>query len=81
MVARHFGSSAFSSVMGLIYAVIGLGTSAGVLVLTVSLAETDRYAIFLLFSAVAVLMGAFLYLFMDKRPPEAPEPAVLPSAA
>ena len=66
LVVRHFGVGIFSSVLGLIIAALGVASSLGALLLSLSLSPTDSYAPFLAASAVAVLIGSLLFLGLGR---------------
>ncbi|MGB0218040.1 MAG: MFS transporter [Sinimarinibacterium flocculans] len=66
LVVRHFGVGIFSSVLGLIIAALGVASSLGALLLSLSLSPTDSYTPFLAASAVAVLVGSLLFLGLGR---------------
>lgn len=66
LVVRHFGVGIFSSVLGLIIAALGVASSLGALLLSLSLKPTDSYTLFLGCSAVAVLVGSLLFLGLGR---------------
>jgi predicted MFS family arabinose efflux permease len=66
LVARKFGYENYSFVYGLTVAVTSIGLTAGSLVLSLTLAQTDRYDAFLLIAAAAVALAAISF-FMTGR--------------
>lgn len=71
LVARRFGVAIYSSVMGLLTAVISISTSSGALLLGVTLEGTDKSAtdnfdLFLNITGVAVFIGATLLLVFGR---------------
>lgn len=74
LVAKRFGLEIYSSVMGLLTAIMSLSTSLGAGLLSLTLARTGDYDLFLIISGTAVIVGATLLLALRKgdRPPPVP---------
>lgn len=68
LVARAFGVEVYSSVMGMMTAIIAGAASAGAIILSMILRGGVSFAPFLAFCGVTVLLGALLLLFMPDRP-------------
>ncbi len=71
LVVRNFGVRVYSSVLGLMTAMISTSTSAGALLLGFTLAATDTFVLFLSICAVSVLVGSLLFLLLKKPAAEA----------
>lgn len=68
LVARHFGVDIYGSVMGLLTFATASSTAIGALLLSVTLAKTGGYDLYLVIVGIAVLVGASLLLLLgDKR--------------
>ncbi len=68
LVVRAFGVRVFSSVMGMMTAVISISASVGAILVSTSLKLTGGFQPFLIGSGIAVVLGALLFLLM---PPQA----------
>jgi predicted MFS family arabinose efflux permease len=80
LVARKFGVAIYSSVMGLMTAVISISTAMGALLLSVTMKQTGgHFALFLGITGVAVLIGASFLLLLGRVGEEAAV-AAAPSA-
>jgi MFS family permease len=76
LVARHFGVAIYSSVMGLLTTAMSFSSSAGALLLSLTLGATGDYVLYLIVVGIAVLIGASLLLTMGGgRSPTAEERA------
>lgn len=62
LVVRIFGVRIYSSVLGLMTAIISTSASLGALLVGVTLASTGSYVLFLNICAVAVLVGSLMFL-------------------
>jgi MFS family permease len=74
LVARAFGVTIFSSVMGLLTGTISLAVATGAFVLSLTLRAYGGYSVFLMISGTMVVLGSFALLFLPEtatRPPEA----------
>ena len=73
LVAKRFGLEVYSSVMGLLTAIMSLSTSLGAGLLSWTLTRTGNYNLFLTISGTTVIIGATLFLVMrrDERPARA----------
>lgn len=71
LVSRNFNVQIFSSVLGLMTAAIATSSAAGAILLSISLARTGSYAVFLVSCGVAVLLGSFLFLLLKGQPARA----------
>lgn len=70
LVARAFGVQVYSSVMGMMTAIIAGAASLGAIMLSFTLRGGGSFAPFLALCGVTVLLGAVLLLFMPNRPVE-----------
>ena len=68
LVARHFRVAVYSSVMGLMTAIMSFSTALGAAVLSMVLAQTDSFDPFLNGTGIAVAIGAALLLLLGKCP-------------
>lgn len=75
LVARAFGVQVYSTVMGMMTAIIAGAASTGAIILSLTLRGGGSFGPFLTFCGVAVLAGAILLLFMPNRLPGEPIPA------
>lgn len=66
LVARLFGVEIYSSVLGLLTAVISISASAGAVLLSLMLARSGSFNLFLNFAGTAVLCGAALLLLLGR---------------
>lgn len=71
LVVRHFGVELYSTVLGLITAVIVLSNTLGAGILSLTLAQTNSYNLFMQISAVTVIGGALTFLALRNSPPVA----------
>ena len=62
LVTRYFNIAVFSTVMGLFSASIGSAMALGNVILGLSLAATDSFALYLLIAAAGSLIGSALFL-------------------
>jgi len=67
LVARHFGVQIYSSVMGLLTCAMSFSTASGALLLSVTLAKTGGYELYLVIVGTAVLVGASLLLLLGRE--------------
>lgn len=67
LVARHFGVKIYGSVMGLLTFATASSTALGALLLSITLAKTGGYELYLVIVGVAVLVGASLLLLLGDR--------------
>ncbi|MCE7795317.1 MFS transporter [Sphingobium sufflavum] len=66
LVVRAFGVRVYSSVMGMMTAIISVSASVGALVLGIMLKQTGTFSTFLTICGVAVLTGSLLFLLMPR---------------
>lgn len=66
MVARIFGVSIFSSIMGLVTAAIATAASTGAFLLGAILARTDSFVPFLNITGCAVAIGGLMFLLLGR---------------
>jgi len=64
LVARHFGVEIYSSVMGLLTCAMSFSTAMGAVLLSVILAKTGGYELYLVIVGTAVLVGASMLLLL-----------------
>lgn len=77
LVARHFGVKIYGSVMGLLTFATASSTALGALLLSVTMARTGGYDLYLVIAGVAVLIGASLLLLLGEgREPTEEDKAV-----
>ncbi|HEX7858104.1 MAG TPA: MFS transporter [Sphingobium sp.] len=70
-VARYFGMSNYSSVLGLLMAAAGAAMTTGSILLSATLARTDSFSPFMIVAGISVLCGATLLLRLKNiKPPE-----------
>jgi MFS family permease len=67
LVSRNFNVQIFSSVLGLMTAAIATSSAAGSILLSISLAKTGNYVVFLVACGFAVLLGSLLFLMLKGR--------------
>jgi MFS family permease len=67
LVSRRFDLGVFSLVLALVGAAIAGGSAIGSFILSVTLHHSESYAPFLIVSAVSTLIGALLFLTLDRR--------------
>lgn len=68
LVARHFGVEVYSSVMGLLTCAMSFSTASGAALLSVTMAATGGYDLYLVIVGAAVLIGASLLLLLGRTP-------------
>jgi predicted MFS family arabinose efflux permease len=71
MVVRNFGVRIFSSVMGLMVAIISISAAAGAALVSLSLKSTGSYTAFLVGCAIASVVGSALFALLPRQPVEA----------
>jgi MFS family permease len=67
LVARRFGVQIYSSVMGLMTAFMSASTALGAMLLSVTLAATGNFNLYLLIVGTAVLVGSAMLLMLGRR--------------
>ncbi len=67
LISRRFDMKNFSFLLSLLTTMIGAGTAAGSVILSIALHNMDSYVPFLLISAVATLLGALLFTLTGSR--------------
>lgn len=67
LVVHNFGVRIYSSVLGLMTAIISSSASLGALLLGYTLAITDTFVLFLNICGVAVLIGGMLFLLLKNK--------------
>lgn len=67
LISRRFDLKNFSLLLSLLTTMIGAGTAAGSVVLSIALHNTGSYVPFLLISAVATILGALLFALTGSR--------------
>lgn len=77
LVARQFGVEIYSSVLGLLTAVMSFSTAAGALLLSYILAETGGYELYLVIVGISVLIGAASLLTLSGGKEPAPSEKAL----
>lgn len=73
MVVRNFGVRIFSSVMGLMVAIISISAATGAALVSLSLKVTGNYVAFLVGCAVAAVVGSLLFALLPREPFKEPE--------
>lgn len=68
LVARHFGVGIYSSVMGLLTCAMSVSTAAGAALLSVTMARTGGYELYLVIVGTAVMIGAAMLLLLGRQP-------------
>ncbi len=68
LVSRRFELGVFSLVLALVGAAIAGGSAIGSFILSATLRYSDSYATFLMIAAASTLIGALLFLTLDRRP-------------
>jgi MFS family permease len=68
LVARHFGVGVYGSVMGLLTCAMSFSTASGAALLSLTMAETGGYNLYLTIVGVAVLIGSSLLLLLGRTP-------------
>jgi MFS family permease len=66
LVARHFGVAVYSSTLGLLTAAMSFSTAAGAVLLSITMAKTGTYDLYLTIVGIAVLLGASSILLLGK---------------
>ncbi len=66
LVARRFGLEIYSSVMGLLVAAMAFSTASGAALLSVTMAWTGGFSLYLVIAGTAVLVGSTCLLFLGK---------------
>ena len=66
LVARRFGVEIYSSIMGLMTAFMSASTALGATLLSVTLAQTGNFNLFLVITGFSVLAGAALLLVLGR---------------
>lgn len=66
LAARYFPLEIYSSVLGLLMGSVGAAMAIGAMVLSVTLAQTETYRLFMLVSAAGVVMGSLNFLRLRK---------------
>lgn len=66
LVARHFRRAIYSSVLGILSATCALSAASGAVFLSWTLARTGTFNLFLVSTGTAVILGAFLLLFLGR---------------
>lgn len=77
LVVKHFGVQIYSSVLGLMTAVLGIATSIGSVLLSITLDWTDSFATFVLFGAIVTVVGSALFMLLRPQQHAAIAPAAL----
>jgi predicted MFS family arabinose efflux permease len=75
LVARHFGVTIYSSVMGLLTAVMSVSTATGAWLLGQTMESSGGFSLFLTITGVAVFVGATLLLLLGRLSHRAEAPA------
>lgn len=73
LVVKAFGVRVYSSVMGMMTAIISIAVSVGAILLGILLRDNGGFAPFLTICGVAVLLGSLLLLFMPNGPAKVEE--------
>lgn len=68
LVARHFRTTIYSSVLGLLTAVTSIAAASGAMFLSWSLARSGSFNPFLILTGSSVMLGALLLLMLGKGP-------------
>jgi MFS family permease len=68
LTVRYFGIDVYSSVLGMLTAVIAMSSALGSLVLSLTLRATGSYSVFLLICAVAGLVGGGTFMLLRRQP-------------
>ncbi len=66
LVVRAFGVRVYSTVMGMMTAVISIGVSVGAIILSITLKDNGGFGPFLTLCGVTVLLGSLLFLLMPR---------------
>jgi MFS family permease len=73
LVTRYFDIRTYGFVMGMVASALSAASSAGALVLSATLRGGESYMTFLLVAVAVTLVGASLFLGLNKRPPASAE--------
>jgi predicted MFS family arabinose efflux permease len=68
MVVRNFGVRIFSSVMGMMVAIISISAATGAALVSLSLKATGGYAAFLIGCSIACVIGSLLFALLPRQP-------------
>ena len=66
LVARHFGLEVYSSIMGLLTALMAFSSAAGAVILSATLGASNSYVPFLIGAGAAVIAGSALLLGLGR---------------
>jgi predicted MFS family arabinose efflux permease len=66
LVARHFGVAIYSSVMGMLTAVMSISTASGAFLLAATMKASGGFDLFLTITGVAVFAGATMLLLLGR---------------
>jgi predicted MFS family arabinose efflux permease len=77
LVARHFGVRVYSSTLGLLTAAMSFSTASGAMLLSLTLAKTGGYELYLVIVGCAVLLGAASILLLGRGRTPSPEAVAL----
>nr|WP_246350619.1 MFS transporter [Sphingobium boeckii] len=69
LVVRNFGVRVYGSVMGMMTAAIAISSSIGAIALSIAIKLTGGFGAFLVATAIAVLVGSILLLWLPASPP------------
>jgi len=67
LAVRHFGVQIYSSVLGLTTAVLGIATSLGSILLSMTLAWTNTFALFVMLSGIITVVGSALFMLLGRE--------------
>lgn len=67
LVAKRFGVQIYGSVMGLLTAIMSASASLGAILLSITLARTGNFNLFLTIVGTAVIAGACLFLLLHRE--------------
>jgi predicted MFS family arabinose efflux permease len=80
LVARQFGVTIYSSVMGLLTAIMSFSTASGAALLSMTMASTGGFDLYLIICGLAVLAGAASLLLLGRyKDPVSSEPELAPA--
>jgi predicted MFS family arabinose efflux permease len=68
IVSKTFATRIYSSVFSFMSAAMGISSAVGAILLSVTLAATNCFTVFLCVSAASVLIGSFLFLILGPPP-------------
>jgi hypothetical protein len=66
LAVRHFGVQIYSSVLGLMTAVLGIATSVGSVILSITLERTESYTMFVCFGGIVTVIGSALFVLLGR---------------